>query len=155
MNDGKKLEATIKNACIEQDVDYTRLKDAGWRGEETTRRFTSKNICDCILFYNRTLLFAEIKHRKKSLRFDEITQLDELGKKWDPLNYIFSGVICQLNGRMFFLSWLKLNQMASEIEKKSFNDKDAEIHGVIIPMVKPKGKRTYRPEISEIIEMLD
>jgi len=154
MSTGKKFESVIKNACIEQGVDYTRLKDAGWQGEETTRRFTSKNICDCILFYSRKLVFAEIKHRKGALRFDEITQLDELKKKWKPENYIYSGVICQLKGEISFVSTPTIELMQKELGKKSFNSTDAASFGMEIAMVKPHGKRNERPVIFELIMRL-
>ena len=155
MSTGKKFEAVIKNACIEQGVDYTRLKDAGWQGEQTTRRFTSKNICDCILFFKRTLLFAEIKHRNGALRFDEITQLDELKKKWNPEAYIYSGVICQLKGEISFVPTPAIESMQKELGKKSFNSTDADAFGIEVNMIKPQGKRNLRPVVSDLMAQLE
>ena len=154
MNTGKKFEAAIKNACIEQVVDFTRLKDAGWTGEQTARRFTSKNICDCILIHGRLALFAEIKHRKGALRFDEITQLEDLKKKWKPDEFIFSGVICMLKGKISFVPTPVIEKMQSELGKKSFNSDDADFFGEEIAMIRPKGKRNLRPVISELMVRL-
>ena len=154
MNTGKKLEAKIKQACIEQDVDYTRMKDAGWNGEQTARRFTSRNICDCILFYNRTLLFAEIKRRAKSLTFASVTQYDDLCDKWLPDKFIYSGVICELDERVFFVSVPAMKSMMDKLGKKSFNATDASEYGMEIAMVVPHKKRTARPVIWELINRL-
>jgi len=146
-NSGKKLEELIKLAAEEQGIDYTRLKDAGWQGEKTERRFTSKNICDCILFRTPFLFFVEAKSRKTSLRFDEITQLDDLIKKHNPKDKVFSGVICQLKGRMFWIVCTTIIQMRKTIGKKSFNLNDAEHFGIELKMVIPKGKRKARPDL--------
>ena len=154
MNTGKKFEADIKQACIEQDVDYTRMKDAGWTGEQTTRRFTSRNICDAILFYEGALLFAEIKHRQKSLTFKSITQYNELIKKWNPEKNIFSGVIAKLDGRVFFVSTPTITLMIEQLGKKSFNATDASEYGMEIAQVVPKGKKNPRPVIWELINRL-
>ena len=72
MSKGKKFEALFVKSCAEQGIDTTRLKDAGWQGEKTIRRFTVKNICDFVLFNGQSLYFLELKYRSKSLRFDEM-----------------------------------------------------------------------------------
>jgi len=151
---GKKFEEDIKKACIEQGIDYTRLRDAGWRGEETERRFTIKNICDCILFFGGAILFAEMKHRKQSLRFDEITQLDDLEKKWNPGVGVYSGVFCMLKGGIYFLSYQNIIDMRAELGKKSFNSNDAHHYGSSVEMIVPKGKRAPRPNVLAVMRML-
>ena len=152
MSEGKKFEAEFKQACIEQNIDYTRLKDSGWQGETTTRRFTVKNICDCILFKNGVILFAELKHRKGALRFDEITQLDDLEKKWKPSEGVFSGVVAKLKGIIYFIPTEQILLMRDHINKKSFNAGDAEEYGYKLIMFKPKGKRKERALFSELME---
>lgn len=154
MNNGKKLEALVKKACLEQGVDYTRLKDAGWTGEATTRRFTSKNICDAILFFDRSILFCEVKHRNRSLRFDEITQRKDLEKKWNPGAYQFSGVLAKLNGNIFFITTPQIDKIESETGKESFNDKDAAQFGLAVDGIIPKRSRVVRPHISNLIKKL-
>ena len=151
---GSKFEALVKKSCIEQGVDFTRFRDAGWTGETTTRRFTIKNICDCLFLFEQCAVFIEIKTRKKSIRFDEITQLDDLGKKWKPDEHIYSGIIAKLNERSFFLSYSDLICMQSEIEKKSFNDKDADIYGMEMPTFIPPRARTNRFDIQKMIRRI-
>ena len=148
---GKKFEAEIKAACIEQGIDFTRLKDAGWQGEKTQRRFTSKNICDCILFKDGVILFCEVKHRKGALRFDEITQLDELEKKWKPSKGVFSGVLAMLKGKIFYINTNNIIAMQNRIGKKSFNSTDAGEFGIELEMITPKGKRKPRPNMDQVI----
>jgi penicillin-binding protein-related factor A (putative recombinase) len=149
---GKKFEAEIKAACIEQDIDFTRLKDAGWQGEQTQRRFTSKNICDCILFKGGVILFCEVKHRKGALRFDEITQLGELEKKWKPSKGVFSGVLAMLKGKIFYINTNNIIAMQNRIGKKSFNYTDAADWGIEVEMIIPKGKRKLRPNLNQIMK---
>ena len=152
MSTGKKFEDNVKQACVEQDIDYTRLKDAGWQGEKTQRRFTSKNICDCILFKDGVILYCEIKHRKGALRFDEITQLDELEKKWKPISGVFSGVLAMLKGKIFYINTNNIIAMRNRIGKKSFNSSDAADFGVQVEMITPKGKRKPRPNMVQIMD---
>lgn len=154
MKPGKQFEKEIQDACKEQDVDYTRLRDAGWRGEETERRFTVKNICDAVLYKHGIILFAEMKHRQASLRFDEITQADELAKKWKPNQGVYSGVFCRLKGSVYFLSYEQLKRMEKLTSKKSFNRDDAHQFGVTVPMVLPNRCRKHRPDIDAVIREL-
>ena len=150
-NSGKKFEELFKKSCIEQGLDYTRLKDAGWQGEQTQRRFTSRNICDCIVFNGKTLLFAELKSRKSSLRFDELTQLKDLSPKHKPERNQLAGFVCELNGLWFFLSVTDIEYMSDNIGKKSFNSNDANEYGIAIDGVTPKGCRKARLNIKTII----
>ncbi len=150
-NSGKKYEDLIKLPCEEQGVDYTRLKDAGWQGEQTQRRFTSRNICDCILFYRGNLFFVEAKKRAGSLRLDEITQKDDLMKKWNPGSGVFSGVICNLKGVDVFVCTPDLDKIKGNTNKKSFNFKDALAYGYEVARVVPAGKRTPRLVMHELI----
>lgn len=156
MSTGKKLEALIKKACVEQGVDFTRLRDAGFMRSEKSehKRFTPKNICDCILFYRGVILFAEIKHRNGALRFDEITQLPDLEKKWKPEEGVYSGVICQLKGNMHFVPTSTIVQMKRESHKKSFNSSDAGHLGLNLHMFTPPRKRTERPNMMSLMDIV-
>jgi len=96
---GQSLEGMIKLSADEQDVDCTRLKDAGYMGDNSNvRRFTPTNICDFILFQSPAILYAEAKRRDRSLAFKEITQFNDLEKKWKPEKNCYSGLICCLKG---------------------------------------------------------
>lgn len=154
---GKKLEALIKLAAEEQGVDYTRLNDAGHNlsthGGADHQRFTPKNICDCIMFYDGAILFAEVKHRHGALRFDEIKQMDRLGKKWKPEIGVYSGVICQLKGDIYFVSYEELEKMEMQLDKKSFNASDAGNYGIELEMISVPRKRNKRPDILCIYEL--
>lgn len=155
-NSGKKFEDLVKLACEEQDVDYTRLKDAGFMRAEKSehKRFTPKNICDAILVSRGTVVFTEMKSRKSALRFDEITQLKDLKKKWLPRKAIISGVLCNLNGTIVFMSVPAILLMESEINKKSFNSSDALAYGMAVETFIPLRKRTARPNIAILIDRL-
>lgn len=149
---GKIFENLVKQSAIEQGVDYTRLKDAGYRGDNSDqRRFTPKNICDCILFRSPVILFAEIKRRNASLAFKEITQLDDLGTKWEPSANKYSGVICELKGCCFFIGYHALILMRESLGKKSFNAVDAHHYGQSLRVFIPQGKRTPRIDIEMLL----
>ena len=146
-NSGKKFEDLLKLSCEEQGIDYTRFRDAGWQGEKTARRFTVSNICDCFLFDGKTLLFLELKHRKQSLRFDELKQLGDIEKKYKPDMNIHSGFLCSLKGRVFYIDTPSLRLMETKIDKKSFNAFDAEEWGREVNEYIPKGCRKPRLNI--------
>ena len=153
-NFGKAFESDFKNACIEQGIDYTRLKDAGWQGESTVRRFTPRNICDCILFHHSIIVFAELKHRNNSLPFKDITQIEDLRKKWNPESGVFSGVVCCLKREVFFISTVNIDVMQSALGKKSFNADDANTYGLRVVPIVPKGKKKVRPHFLPVMHAL-
>ena len=148
---GKEFEKLVKLSCEEQDIDFTRLRDAGWTGEQTQRRFTIKNICDAILFYKGIIVFVEMKTRKKSLRFDDITQLDDLGKKWKPENGVFSGVLCSLGNELSFVTYNNLLALKLNMIKKSLNHSDTDEYGIQIDRYVPPGKRIARLDIKHLM----
>jgi recombination protein U len=83
MNSGKIFEKNFK-ASIPQDVFYYRLRDspATFGGGEQIR-FSTSNMCDCILFGNRELFLCELKsHNGKSIPFNCIreNQIEQLTK---------------------------------------------------------------------------
>lgn len=153
-NTGKKFEELFKLSCEEQDIDYTRLKDAGWQGEQTQRRFTPKNICDCIVHNGKKLLFVELKSRKQSLRFDELTQLDDIRPKHRPEKNRYAGFLCELKGMWFYLSVDEIDAMQASIGKKSFNTTDAVEFGSQISSITPKGCRKARINVNGIFYIL-
>jgi hypothetical protein len=146
---GKKFEALIKDSCEKQGLSYTRLKDAGWQGEQTERRFTSRNDCDCIIFDGQTLLFAEAKHRKDRVEFSGLTQLDDLIKKQGKceLKNVRYGFIFCIAGQFFYCDIITLAVKRETSAKKSFNAPDAAGFCVPIATYLPKRARTERLDI--------
>ncbi len=154
--DGKKFEALIKESCEIQGLSYTRLKDAGWRGEETTRRFTSRNICDCIIFDGKTLLFAEAKHRKKSVEFKGLTQLPDLldkDAKTDIKNQLCGFLLC-IDDEFFYGAAARIADLAQITGKKSFNLKDAKSYLFSINTFLPLRARVPRLDIRSLMECI-
>lgn len=164
MNSGKKFEELIKLSANEQGIDYTRFKDAGFVGDKSeSRRFTPKNICDCLLFAFGKLYYLEAKSRVQSLRFDEITQRDALVKKQMSLscsNITTTGqagviIYFQKENRYFYINVVFLEQLESDCGKKSFNGKDvvslSDKHPDFVFEIKtfiPKGKKKERIDFS-------
>jgi len=81
MNSGKIFEKNFK-ASIPPDVFYYRLRDSpATFGNGEQIRFSTSNMCDCIVFGNRTLYLCELKsHQGKSIPFNCIreNQIEQL-----------------------------------------------------------------------------
>ena len=156
-NSGKKFEDLFKLSCQEQDIDCTRLKDAGFMRAEKSehKRFTTKNICDFIVHNGKSLLFLELKSRKQSLRFDELTQIDDIKPKHRPEKNRYAGFLCEIKGRWFYASVDAINNMQSYLDKKSFNAGDCEKFCIQIGSVLPKGCRKERINIKGIFYSLE
>lgn len=153
MNTGKKFEQLIKQSAEEQGIEYTRFRDAGamLRSElSKQKRFTPKNICDCLLFNGRSLYYIEAKVGKTSVSFDRLTQHPELMKKaGSPTPGVHAGYLFDIKGRCFYVRAQDIEIIRESTGKKSVNDKDLEgLHGVEIPRVVPPGKRSPRLDLS-------
>lgn len=165
-NTGKKFEEMFKKSAIEQGYDYTRLKDAGFVGDKSeSRRFTPKNICDCIVFGCRELRYLELKSRASSLRFDEVTQEQSLAKKEaaiqesDKCLGAATGVVVnfQNTGEIFYYNIMMTEQLRLDTGKKSFNASDlrkiADDNPAFcfeLETFVPKGKRTPRVKLDKL-----
>lgn len=86
MNSGKIFERNFK-ASIPPDVFYYRLRDSTASfyggGDGSNIRFQAQNMCDNILFGNRTLFLCELKsHNGKSIPFNCVreNQIEQLTK---------------------------------------------------------------------------
>ena len=83
MNSGKIFEKNFK-ASIPPDVFYYRLRDSpATFGSGEQIRFSTSNMCDCVLFGNRTLFLCELKsHNGKSIPFSCVreNQIEQLTK---------------------------------------------------------------------------
>lgn len=162
---GKEFEKLVKDSCTFQRMDFNRLKDAGIGLHNKGQRFTSKNICDCTISTEDNYYYVEIKKRVSSLRFDDITQYDDLVKKQaeiDKMNRIdiHCGVLVffENTDTVWWVDILKLTDIMSTSKKVSFNSKDLlEEIGVLCKPLSwyvPEGKRVRRISMKDI-EVLD
>lgn len=83
-NKGYVLQDNIKKSCDKQDILFYRFKDSpfSFANSEKTK-FTTNNICDCMVFLVNKLLFVELKSTKgKSFSFTEhsLRQLNDINK---------------------------------------------------------------------------
>lgn len=153
--DGKALEKLLQESCKLQDIDCTRLRDAGWQGEQTQRRFTVKNICDFIVFGDATLLYVECKTAKERLALLRLTQQkDLLSKAAGTAQNIFCGYLVWIAGEMVFIRAGAVDQFTST-GKKSINKTDALIIGVKVSEFTPPRARKPRLDIKELIYELN
>ncbi|CAM0103410.1 hypothetical protein PODOV084v1_p0034 [Vibrio phage 340E47.2] len=164
---GKGFEKLIKESCVLQGVDITRLFDAGsYVGGEQTgtgRRFTTKNICDFILFDEGKIVFVEAKHRKQSITFESITQRKGLQKKYEASSQgklLDCGLLVWF-GNVEQCWWVHvgaLDELQFITGKKSFNAKDcmklSEEHPALCMLVDqyvPTGKRAMKLDMKTFV----
>lgn len=149
--DGKGLEKLLQESCKLQNVDCTRLRDAGWQGETTQRRFTIKNICDFILFDQDAIVYLECKHSKDRLALSRLTQQDDLvAKLAQGKQNLFAGYLCHIDGENFYISAAAVG-IFKIAGKKSINKTDAARIGHRIAPFTPKGARKPRLDIESLI----
>lgn len=152
--DGKGLEKLLQESCKIQNVDCTRLRDAGWQGETTQRRFTIKNICDFILFDQGAIVYLECKHSKDRLALSRLTQQDDLIAKIKQCKQnLFAGYLCHIDGENFYIS-AKAVGIFTMTGKRSINKTDAARIGKRIAPFTPKGARKPRLDIETLIHEL-
>lgn len=83
-NKGYVLQDNIKKSCEKQDILFYRFRDSpfSFANSEKTK-FTTNNICDCMIFLSGKLLFLElksIKGKSKSFTNHEFRQLNDINK---------------------------------------------------------------------------
>ena len=147
MNSGKIFEQNFK-ASIPPDVFYYRLRDSPatfGNGEQT--RFSTSNMCDCILFGNRTLYLCELKsHQGKSIPFNcirenQIEQLTAAAK----FPFIIPALViffpdCEKCFAVHINDW---NNLVDASKKKSANIAEIEQAGFEIGVTKLKVNYKY------------
>lgn len=83
-NKGYVLQDNIKKSCEKQDILFYRFKDSPFSFANSDKtKFTTNNICDCMMFLANKLLFVELKSTKgKSFSFTEhsLRQLNDINK---------------------------------------------------------------------------
>jgi penicillin-binding protein-related factor A (putative recombinase) len=150
--DGKSFEKLLQESCELQFVDCTRLRDAGWQGEQTQRRFTIKNICDFILFDQGSIVYLECKHANDRLALSRLTQQDDLMAKLKPKKpNLFAGYLLHIAGETYFISAAAIDKYS---HKKSINKTDAQQLGYPVRHYIPHGKRKARLDIESMIHEL-
>ena len=149
--DGKDLEKLLQESCKLQGVDCTRLRDAGWQGEATQRRFTIKNICDFILFDQGAIVYLECKHSKDRLALSRLTQQEDLMAKLSSSKPgLFAGYLLHICNETVYVSASAVDKFLSN-GKKSINHKDALNIGQKVAPFTPKGARKPRLDIESLI----
>jgi len=149
--DGKGLEKLLQESCKIQNVDCTRLRDAGWQGEQTQRRFTIKNICDFILFDQGAIVYLECKHAKERLAISRLTQQDDLLAKLALLKpCLFAGYLLHICDETIFISAAAVDKFLNS-GKKSINYKDALSIGRRVEPFTPERCRKQRLNIQALI----
>jgi len=152
--DGKGLEKLLQESCKMQGVDCTRLRDAGWQGETTQRRFTIKNICDFILFDQGAIVYVECKHSKDRLALSRLTQQDDLMEKLaQGKPNLFAGYICHIDCLTVYISAAAIDKFAAD-GKKSINKTDAMRIGQPVLYFTPPRARKPRLDIESLIHEL-
>lgn len=149
--DGKGLEKLLQESCKLQGIDCTRLRDSGWQGETTQRRFTIKNICDFILFDQGAIVYLECKHSKDRLALSRLTQQDDLvAKVVQGKPNLFAGYLCHIDGENFYISAEAVG-IFTIAGKKSINKTEAARIGERVGTFTPKGARKPRLDIESLI----
>lgn len=131
---GKEFEKLFQDSCKLQNVLFIRFRDAGFQGitnSQNTQRFTIKNIADCVVFNGDLMATVELKHRKQSLAFKDITQFKDLNKLHNSIidmevkNATCGLLVCFGDmDKMWWISIPAIEELATHTGKKSFNHKD-------------------------------
>ena len=83
-NKGYVLQDNIKKSCEKQDILFYRFRDSPFSFANSDKtKFTTNNICDCMIFLSGKLLFLELKSVKgksKSFTNHEFRQLNDINK---------------------------------------------------------------------------
>ena len=137
-NEGKKFEQDFANSVNKDECWLYRLRDnAASFGGSTNTRFASSNICDYIMYHNktRTLYLLEMKSTKSSsipytmIRDNQIKELTESSKHMLVAGFILN--YREKQNATYFMLIDDFNDMKSELKKKSFNIEDLEKYGAI------------------------
>lgn len=129
INLGKRFEQNFK-LSIPKNVFYYRFKDSAssYYGGNDQLRFSTSNIADCLLFYDRTLFLCELKnHKGKSIPLSCIIgnktkekQIKDLyeASLFDNINSYIIVFFSDIE-RCFVLSISNFKEFISDNERKS------------------------------------
>lgn len=83
-NKGYILQDNIKKSCERQDILFYRFKDSPFSFANSDKtKFTTNNICDCMIFLGGRLLFLELKSTQgkgKAFTNHDFRQLNDINK---------------------------------------------------------------------------
>lgn len=156
-NPGKKFEQDFANSVNRDKYWLYRFKDnaASFSGGTNTR-FASSNICDYLMFHNktRTLYLLEMKSTKSTsipytmIRDNQIKELTDASNNELVAGFIFN--YREKENATYFMLIDDFNDMKEEISKKSFNISDIEKYGAI--KINSEKKRTrYKYDIDSFV----
>lgn len=156
MNAGKKFELNFKNS-IPANLFYYRFRDSPASfGNGTQTRFSTSNMCDCMLFGNRTLYLCELKsHQGKSIPFNcirenQIEQLTAAAK----FPFIIPALViffpeCEKCFAVHINDW---NNLVDSSAKKSANISEIALAGYEVGVTKLKVN--YRYDVAKMMDDL-
>ncbi len=146
MNSGKRFEQNFRKS-IPKDTLYYRLKDnpSTWGSDKL--RFTTSNICDCIVYDGNYLLLLELKSTKgASLSFGNIrnSQLKGLTEYGEYPNVV-AGFIINFSDKeeCFFLEISKLVNFIESTTRKSIPIEYVKEKGIKIGCIKKRTNYVY------------
>lgn len=168
---GKRFEDNWK-LSLPKDVLYHRLKDSAQSFDKNKKnsklRFSLKNPCDCFMFYSPYFFTLELKsvgttsisferekpksnNDKKTIHYHQIEGL----RKFSKYNNTISGFLFNFRHKdstetLYFQRIEDFDQMITDINKKSFNEKDLIEHNPII-LESRKLKVNYRYNVEKFI----
>jgi penicillin-binding protein-related factor A (putative recombinase) len=162
MNSGKQFEALFQDSCRIQGISCTRLRDAGFRGEQSERRFTIRNICDFICYAGgKHIWFLELKSRQKRIAFKKLEkQAARLLQKYqeNPMLHKCGFLIdfSDSDDRYYFVEINDYYQLTQTHNKQSVGIKDMQSLTVFQPikLYVPKKKRSKRLDTSFFSQVL-
>ena len=159
MNSGKVFEKNFR-ASIPPDVFYYRLRDSTASyyggGDGSNIRFQAQNMCDCIIFGNRTLFLCELKtHYGKSIPFKCVrkNQVEQLTKA-SKFKCIVPALVIFFPSveRCFAVEINGWNNLVDSTAKKSANIAEIERAGIEVEV--RKLKVNYRFDVKSMMSSL-
>ena len=171
MNQGKKFEHNFKQACENDGVFCLRLTDSDLSfnpNKELRSKFSIKQPCDFLVYYNGYLFTLELKNTKgKNFSFQRDPKLPDGMIHYHQINSLvnmglYKGIISRfvlnfrqepdekhdLDERTFFLSIDDFSRFMVESDKRSINMNDViEYGGIEIESIRKRTQYTYAIKI--------
>mgnify|MGYP003432732886 FL=1 len=158
MNVGKRFEADIK-ASIPENILFYRFKDSPASfnsfNQDSNIRFTTSNVCDCLIFKTPMLFFIELKTtqgKSYSLNDSANKQLERFRKLGDHADAIKAFIInFREYEKTYFITTKDLEEFLKRTGKKSIRIDECHEIGVLISQ--KKLRTNYRYQIEDIFNM--
>ena len=161
VNKGYVLQDNIKKSCEKQDILFYRFKDSPFSFANSDKtKFTTNNICDCMMFLANKLLFVELKSTKgKSFSFTEhsLRQLNDINKIIHSKNGYkrFNVYVCFVIDFMdlekkYFIEVQYIIKNLKENNNKTINKKKYKEVGKYIKIDQEILRKNYRYDIRKL-----